>query len=276
MAKAAPLLPPSLAVVASNTTAPRDSMEVHPASALTRDERVQRSLTAARVKQMADNLNMDAVGVLTVSRRANGDLVILDGQHRHAALITRGMSDTPVNCHAYTGLSLADEAALFRLLNNTRAATSMDDYLKGVIAQDPECLAIDRIVAHHGLKVALRSGEGVISCITAIRSLYRRGETGPTALGFALYVATSAWGAHSHSVEGPIISGLGDVYLKHGEQVDRTVMIRKLQKFPGGAGGFLGRAKALHEMRAVTGVAKGAAMAAITAYNRQRGDKALA
>lgn len=168
-------------------------IETHPASSLVRDERVQRSIVDKRVRDIAKDLRFEGIGVVTVSRRKDGKCYILDGQHRVLALIEAGHGDFKVTCRVMEGLTLAQEAALFRLLNNTRRPGAMDDYLKGIVEGDPECLAINAILKRNDLKVSMGAMNGTISCVDAIRKVYRAREgAGPAALGFALSTAIAA------------------------------------------------------------------------------------
>lgn len=262
-----------MAILAEEAAVSHTTMEEHPANSLVRDERVQRSLRPVRVRALAANLDLDGIGVITVSRRADGRLVILDGQHRIQALIDAGMGEWPVTCRVYHGLDVAREAALFRVLNNTSKTTAIEDLIKGITAGDPESVAISHIAARNNLWIALQSGEGLISCAAAMRKIYRSSAgTGPAALGFALHIATSAWGTHSDAVEGHIVSGLGTVYLRYGEEVDRAALIRKLAKYRGGAPGLLGQAKSLRAMRPAT-VGRCVAMIVVDIYNNGRRDR---
>jgi len=57
------------------------------ASKLTTDERVQRGLIPGTGDAPAEALDLDSIGVITVSQRSPKELVIIDGQHRIAALL---------------------------------------------------------------------------------------------------------------------------------------------------------------------------------------------
>lgn len=259
-------MPKTATLTATHTV----TIEDHAAASLVRDERVQRAIIDRRVRELANSLDLDGIGVVTVSKRDDGRLYILDGQHRQLALLEAGMGEWIITCRVYHGLSLPEEAAIFRVLNNTRKPNAFDDYMKGVLAGDPECVAIHKIVQRTGLRVALQSGDGLISCIAAARKIYRSSPgVGPAALGFALHVAVGAWGAHSDSVDGHIVGGLGQIYIRYAEEIDRAAMIRKLAKFPGGAPGLIGRARHLREMRPGT-VSKCVAILTVDVYNRGR------
>lgn len=257
-----------------STSATRVTIEEHPASSLSHDERVQRSLRPGRVRDIMSKFDPDAVGVITVSKRSDnghpGQLVILDGQHRIQALIDSGRGDTLVTCRVYHGLDIPREAGIFRRLNNTSKTSAIEDLLKGVTEGDPESVAISKIAARFNLRIALQVGDGLIACAASMRKIYRSGPQGPAALGFALHIATSAWGATSDSVDGAIVVGLGALYLRYGESIERDALITKLAKHKGGPPGILGQAKAWRDLRPGHTVGKCVALVALDLYNRGR------
>lgn len=232
------------------------------------DERVQRSIRSGHLKRMTRNLDPLAVGVIHVSRR-NGDEnrdVILDGQHRVRALIDSGLGEHKIDCRVYHDLTLAQEAGLFRRLNVTVPASPVDDFVKGVLEGDEECVAISKIVERFGLRVALQKGDGIVACIATLRRTYRRN---PAALGFALHVATEAWGTRRDAFDAYVLGGLGEMYARYQEEIDRPALIRKLAKYRGGPAGLQGSAKAMHQLRGGT-VARATASLLVDTYNKGR------
>lgn len=217
-----------------------------PAQDIKVDPRVQRQLIPARVKSLAGKLDLDALGVLLISKRPKGDYFVLDGQHRIAALMAEDLGEWEVQCQVYEGLNLQQEAEFFRTHNNTRAITPFDDYDKGLIAEDAEVLAIDRILKKHGFKMAGSTRDGAISAVVAVRMIYRvdQGET----LDLTLSTIVAAWGARASSVEKPILTGMAKVLRIYGDELDRGVLVSKIAKNTGGASGVLGKARALRDL----------------------------
>jgi uncharacterized protein DUF6551 len=217
-----------------------------PAQDIKVDPRVQRQLIPARVKALAAALDLDALGILLVSKREKGDYYVLDGQHRIAALMAEDLGEWEVNCQVYEGLTLAQEAEFFRRHNNTRPITAFDDYDKGLTAEDPEVLAIDAILKKHGFKMAGSARDGVVSAVVTVRNIYRQdeGKTLDTTLG----IIVSAWGQRAASVEKPILGGMSRVVSIYGSELERKVLVSKLQKSTGAASGVLGKARALKDM----------------------------
>lgn len=255
------------------------TFERHPAGILVIDSRVQRSLIDARVKKMAAALNTDGIGVIHVSRRADGSLIVLDGQHRIAALIRNDMSDFEVDCRMYHGLSLAEEADLFRVLNDSAKLSAMDDFKKGVLAGDPECVAIDEIVTSKGLRIEKTPQADCVRAIDKLRRIYRGAGAGapqPHVLSTTLDVAIAAWGVTTATTEGYVLYGLGVVLERYygEEQLDAGVLVRKLAKLPAGPLGLLNDARQMSKLRQ-GGVGKWAATLVVEVYNSGRRTGAL-
>jgi hypothetical protein len=245
------------------------SIERHPAALLHIDRRVQRELNPRRVDEMANNLKFDALGVSTVSRRPDGTLVQLDGQHRRAAVIQAGHGGYEMTCNVYTGLSFAEEAALFRDLNNTRKPSIFDDYDKAVKGEDPEALAIDAIVRGHELHVAEKTmAHGSVRAVGALRKAYRASEPAGHSLDLALGSIVEAWGREAGSFDGNVIVGLSMIFAANPE-TDQHHLIRALAKYPGGSDRLIGDARQMRDLQGGH-LPKNVARRVIVIYNGRR------
>lgn len=244
------------------------------ADQLTMDARVQRVLRPAKVKQiLRDGIDPDGIGIITVSRRSNREIIILDGQHRIVALREAGMGHQMVAVDIRDGLSLEDEARIFRLLNNTNRTTAYDEYAVGLVEGREEFVTINEIVENVGFRVFNQSATGVITAVSALRRVYGGTNNGdeprPDALEDTLTVAREAWGITSEAVEGNVIQGLGITLAVYGGDIDKAALIRKLAKYPGGAAGLLGQARLLNGIRKKP-VAKCVAEIIVGVYNSGR------
>lgn len=239
------------------------------------DSRVQREITPSRVTHLMKNFDLDAVGVLTVSDRGRGQYVILDGQHRWRALMDLELGDWPVTCHVYSRLSIADEARLFRELNDTKRRSAFDDFTKGVVAGDPECVAVNAVVERVGLRVHNQHQDGTVRAVAALLRVYRSANgRGDALLEEALTVARSAWGDEPDAFDGHIIEGLGRLLAEYGDQVDKAVLAKKLSK-SGRPAEIVGRARSRREYEGGS-VAANLATAVTALYNRGRRSGQLA
>lgn len=248
-------------------------IEEHPADTLEIDARVQRhGPSAGRITSLADKFNPDAMGLFLVSARPDNRKVLLDGQTRQAVLAQLGVPDWPVRCEVFYGLTLEQEARLFRDRNNSNKPTALDDFLVGLTEGDAECVAINKIVVSAALRVDRQARDGNVTCVSKLRLVYRLG--GANALAPAIRIPIAAWGSRSESVDGYMIWGFGEFFHRYGPDVDREALVRKLAKFPGGPSGLLGSAKGLKAMKSSgTTVARCLADQVRDIYNHGRATK---
>jgi hypothetical protein len=228
-----------------------------PIVALESDPRVQRPLSETWVDKIAKNLDPDYIGIISVSDRGEGQYVILDGQHRVAALRQLGWLDQRIECKVHRGLSLAAEAALFVHLNDFRRPTYFDSFLKRITARDPDAVTIDEIVRGLGLKLDKQGLDGHIQCVRTLERIYR-GENfnvksrQPIVLREVLLLAKDAWGLTKESMNGDVLHGIGLLVLRYGKKVDKAHLRSKLAPLDGGPLGLLGRARTLRSLRGGT------------------------
>jgi hypothetical protein len=163
-------------------------------------------------------------------------------------------------------LTVDQEAALFRLLNNTRQVGAMDSFLKGVLALDPQCLAIDGIARRYGWSIALRDEAGCIAAVKALETVYRRddGET----LDAVLALVTAAWKFDDKSVEGPMLRGMA-AFIAKNQEIDRSHLAAKLGKRTSPAQ-ISSRAKFLAEGKVTSGTTSGVSYAVAEVWNVHR------
>lgn len=203
-----------------NGQTPTDHPEHQPiaVSQLTTAPIYQR-LVDHRVKRMAREWDPRQVGIITVARRANGQLVIIDGQHRvrAAQLVDPHMA---LMCVVWEDLTLAQEAALFTELNRSRKSLTPFELFKAdLIAGQFEATDIQRIAQEHGFKIAIRKGaSGRINGIAALRSTYRMGPRKGVILSEVLRLHRAAW--RNDVPAALMIQGLGIFLARHGEHVD--------------------------------------------------------
>jgi hypothetical protein len=133
---------------------------------------------------------------LAVSRRPDGLLLIVDGQHRASAAKLRG--DIPhLPCVITSYASAGDEAAAFVALNQQRRPLSALDLFKAsVAAEDKEALSILRAITDAGLRLAKHSNytawkAGDVANIGGIQRIFRRIGEQPTRA--ALAAMAKAW-----------------------------------------------------------------------------------
>lgn len=203
------------------------------------DPNVQRQLKKARANKIAASFRPDALGVLTTSYRFAKRIHVVDGQHRYRAAEAAAYTGI-LQTMEYHGLTIPEEAALFRLLNATEKVSRIDQFLIACVEQDPSAVRLAGFLTDHGWAVAASGSEGRLS---AIGSLERVFALSPDAAAGALSVLTTAYGHKPAAVQGAMIEGLGRMLARYGRDVDLDDLSRRLAKLPGGPDALIGNAR---------------------------------
>jgi uncharacterized protein DUF6551 len=243
------------------------------------DRKVQRGLKAERVRKIAESFNEIALGTVIVSGRTDGTYHIIDGQTRVAAMKQLGMDDDVVSCLVHEGLTLSEEAILFRLHNDTKQVQPITKFLVRVVEGDAKAVQMMRSLTAHGWQVTGATNRGCFSAVAALEwvhdgaGLYEPGN-GP-ACEMVINVLTVAYGLNSDGVRAEMIRGLGLVVLRYGEELDLRKLIVDLSSHDGGALGVIGDAKSLRKIRS-DNVANAMAEVLVGMVNKGRRTKRVA
>lgn len=235
------------------------------------DPEVQRNVEPRKVQRISDNLNEAALGTLTVSRRDNGRYHVVDGQHRVAALTQINDGSYKVLCRVFTGLTVNEEATLFRLLNNTSRPHAVDSFRIRVIEGEQGAAYITRVLTDNGWRLATGSADRAFAAVAAIERIYR---LDPDAVSQTIVSITRAWGHQQSGVDGRIVEGLGLVFARYGNAIDADNLVDRLARYPGGPGKLIGNARTLSDALGVT-VAKAMAESLVELYNKAKSTRAL-
>ncbi len=171
------------------------------------DPSYQRALSPLRVAKMVKAFDPRLVGRLVVSRRRDGDLYIIDGQHRHAVVNACGVPF--VLCLVYDELTLEDERWLFRELDTTqKGLTPFQVHHAG----SAEAQEIDTILARYGLHLVEKNAArmwGNVAAVNAIYSIYRtRRVVRGAALVHLLQVLAASWHGEAAAMRVEVLNGL--------------------------------------------------------------------
>jgi hypothetical protein len=199
------------------------------------DPNVQRSINMNRAKNMGDELNEDALGVLTVSHRADGKYYIVDGQHRHGAVISAGRTDMMLLCHIYQGMSLEEEAALFRVLNTAQKPSPIDLFRVRLVEGDPAARDIAKIIAKHNFTVAHYDASHRFSAVVAANQLYMMNAD---RFEDAVDVLLESWPQAPEALRGEMLKGMFSVLERYYGIISTSALVNKLKRYPGGAPRF--------------------------------------
>lgn len=220
------------------------------------DSRYQRPLNPTRLSDGGDldPFRPQGFGCGAVSERADSTLWLLDGQHRTAKGKQTGHGATKFPFLVYTGLTVAEEAAVYRHLNNFKQVMPIDRFRARVIERDPVAVGLLDVLTRYGWRLGGGGRTGSFSAVASLESVYRgmkiRPEGGQLQVcETAIAMLTQAFGHDAHGVKGDIIAGLGLFLLRHRDLADLPKVITELAQLEGGALGLISRAKTLKSLR---------------------------
>lgn len=195
-----------------------------PITKLNIDPQAQRTLNERRSQTIAKNLVREAIGSIIVSERSDGELYIVDGQHRWRACALAGIPT--IRAEVHHGLTQAQEAILFLIKNReSHKPRPIDEYHVGLTGGVPLFVDTDRILEKHGLSLGSSStnGVGAVSGVLQIVDRY-----GATVFDRTLTVAEEAWGRSAETWDGMLLGGIGAFLGRWGDLVDDKELARKI------------------------------------------------
>ena len=156
------------------------SIEWQSVDALLVDESYQRTADGPQsvklIQGIAEDWDWRLCAPLTVAKRSDDRLFVIDGQHRLEAAKLRGdIAHLPVIISRFS--SLVEEAQCFVTVNTARKnPTPLDKFHARCIAGDEEALEIKEIVESCGLQVGRRSWSYEpkdVSCVAVLTRCFR-------------------------------------------------------------------------------------------------------
>lgn len=178
------------------------SVEQVPVDRLTVDPAYQRAIDGAASRRiivgMVRRWDWSLCLPLVVSRRPDGSLLILDGQHRHAGAVERG--DIPyLPCVIQSSLDLAGEARVFVELNTKRQRLTQGEIFAGMLAAGDELArTVSEMIAATGWNVRRTSNTAVykpgdLECAPMLVKACANKALGENAVRFALTALRAAY-----------------------------------------------------------------------------------
>lgn len=202
-------------------------LEVVPLDDLNIDHSYQRDLDANLVQSIARNWDIVGAGPITVSRREDGSLWIINGQHRAAAARVAG--ETEILAQVVEGYDRESEAGLRLKMNHRRSDRSQERFKAQVAAGDRESLAIVEILSGFNTRINPHpEANRGINSVTAVEKLYRK-DNG-VQLVRVLEVVRDAW----TEVGGPFVSvsllnSISWFLERHDQEMKRERFVERLR-----------------------------------------------
>ena len=253
-------------------TAYQARVEWVPLSNIFVDSRAQRPFDAKWAQKIAADFDPDKLGLPAIVAVAEDRFAVIDGQHRCEATRIAMGENQQIECEVIRGIDIARAAELYRGRNTIRRPQTIDYFLAGVTAKDPECVAIIKILEDLGIKV-MRGGanDNIIVAVASLQKLYRMGTVPHPGrfLKETLMLAIEVWGRKAETWNGDLLIGLGLILARHGGEIDMGALEKKLRGFTGGALGVLGRARSWREATGGS-VSQCVSRVIVAAYNTGR------
>jgi hypothetical protein len=159
------------------------SLEVVDIDDLKIDSTYQRPLSQRHVENILADLEVTAADAITVSKRRNGQLFIVNGQHITAALKQAG--ETEMLAFVYVGLTPMKEAHLRLVKNRGRADTPLERFHAQLAERNPRAIGIRDLLAEFGTHVNRSpSKTSGVNTVSALEFLWD--QDGPDSRGDSL------------------------------------------------------------------------------------------
>ena len=184
-----------------------------------------RPLRAPDVRLIAAEFDPDKFGALCVWVRADGHLVIIDGQHRLQAVVAvLGWGDQTVPCLLYKNLTEREASELSLGLQDRRNLHPVDKHRTAIAAGHKRAMSVQNAVDVCGLEL-VRSGVGTgqVCAIDALGHAWDRlGEPG---LIRVLRILADTWEAREGSITAKTIQLVGMMVSMYPDLDDRRLCI---------------------------------------------------
>lgn len=192
----------------------------------------QRDHDERKVIKIVAEFDEDSFGVVTVSRRTDGGLYVIDGQHRYLAALKMDLPLIPIRI--IEGLTENEEADRFLKLNATKQVSAVDKFKAQVVARYDDQVNINKIVKSFGWAVDSSKRDGVVSAVKALEYVYGgAGELSKEA-GYALLMAsldaiTQSWQLNADGTNVAMVKAVGKVLARYNRVIDRSRLVTKLR-----------------------------------------------
>lgn len=233
------------------------------------DAEAQRKLNKNFVSKIAQEFDPEKLGFPVVNKREDGTYYVIDGQHRVELMRAVGWGDQLLQCEAYEGLTLQEEAAVFLDRNNRLNIRTFDKFRIRITKGDPIACDVDRIVRAQGLRISQAPTDRNIRAVAALEKVYKLDFR---CLVRTLVILQNAYGLHRQVFDGALIEGIGNVCYRFNGEMDDERAINQLQK--GGTNTLLGKARVIQKATGRS-LIDCVAAAAIEIYNSGKGGKKL-
>jgi len=219
-------------------------MHLVPMQLMRRPEFLQKEFNQSRADKMAADFRLEGLGRLVVNHR-DGVFYIIDGCHRHDALLKNGFGEYDIECDVYEGLSDEEMARVFLLHAQRRVMSAFEKFNVKVEAKNARELDILRTVEGNHLKITRAHEQSCINAVSALGKVYDM--AGPKILGMTLRTLRDAYDGDPAAFDGQLIAGLGGVFNRFNGRTHERNLIEQLAALAHGVRGIHQRAEKIRQ-----------------------------
>lgn len=189
------------------------------------DERYQRPVSIAKINKIVRDYNPIGIGTILASERSDGTLWVIDGQHRVEAL--KRLNEVMVEVTIYSGMTLAEEATAFRILQEGSKANAAERYVSELAAGVEETVDIENVINRIGFTVDRHTNKNTIQAADTLKVIYR--ENGAKNLKETILLINESLGHHRKNFTRTIMLGVSEFLVEY-PKADKKWMAKKLQQ----------------------------------------------
>jgi hypothetical protein len=184
-----------------------------------------RPLRTGDVRAIAAGFDPDMIGAIAVWHRPNlqpsrGRYVVIDGQHRCAALRLIGYDDQRVPCLLYEGLTMETAAELSLGLQERRNLHALDKHRAALAAHVRRAVEIDKMLHYCRLELTYHMKPTDVGRLTAIATLNDVWDRMGAGTERVLTVCARAWGGTGAGFAASVLKLVMTVLAAHDGAVD--------------------------------------------------------
>ncbi|GHV33158.1 hypothetical protein FACS18949_06350 [Clostridia bacterium] len=174
----------------------------------------QRGTKSEQVANIIKKFNEAKLDALLVSEQSDGKTYhVIDGAHRTEAL--RKLGYTHAIARVLTGLTYEQEAELFAAQgDDVRKLTGMDYYKASVIAKDPNCLRLEKVLSENGFQIGKGKDFKSIDAIGTLQTILK--DYGDKVLGETLWLISSTWYGLPKATSREFLIGIAEFVNRYG------------------------------------------------------------
>lgn len=207
-----------------------------PVHRLQTDMSYQSPVKERQVRKIVNNFDPKKLHTIVVSKRKDGSLYIIDGQHRVEAL--KELNILFVEAMVHENLTVEEEAEMYYGVNDRPSKNANSKAKSRLRFKEPVAVAIDETVRSVGLKIDYEknaSSKGYIKAYDALETIYKK--NGANHLGLILEIIKDSFGEETRNFQGFILRGFSKFLKVYLNKVDLNNLVKKLQKM--GYEGFI-------------------------------------